>query len=338
MARKIALLLAFTTLVCATPASTQQPTPEQQAQIEQMRTLQKALHPITGDVAIPAAKATLHLGQNYYFLAAPEARRVLVEGWRNPPGAADGVLGMVFPAGATFSDDTWGAVISYEPMGWVSDEDAQAADYDQMLKDMQAGEEEVNAERTAQGYPAQRLVGWAESPSYDRATHSVVWARNIQFQGSPENTLNYDVRLLGRHGVLSMNMITGMSKLAETRDSARKFARSASFDSGARYADYKPGTDTKAEVGIAGLVAAGVGVAAAKKLGLLAILLAFAKKGLVVLMAAGAALFARLRRRCRDDDEAQYEPQEPGDYAATEPAPEAEPLSANSQTEAPERG
>jgi uncharacterized membrane-anchored protein len=338
MTRKIALLLALTTLVCATPASTQQPTPEQQARIEQLTALQKSLHPITGDVAVPAAKATLHLGEDYYFLAAPEARRVLIEGWRNPPDAADGVLGMVFPAGASFMDDTWGAVISYDQMGWVSDEDAQSADYDEMLKEMQAQEDEVNAERSAQGYPAQHLVGWAQPPSYDRASHSVVWARNIQFQGSPENTLNYDVRLLGRHGVLSMNMITGMSKLAETREGARKFARSASFDVGARYADYKPGTDTKAEVGVAGLVAAGVGVAAAKKLGLLAILVAFGKKALVLIMAAGAAAFARLRRRHRGDEEEQYEPDDHGDYAAAEAAPEAEPLPTTSQADASERG
>jgi uncharacterized membrane-anchored protein len=90
-------------------------------------------------------------------------------------------------------------------------------------------------------------------------------------------------------------MITAMSKLDETRADAAKLARSADFTPGARYADFKSGDDT-AGYGIAGLVAAGLGVVAVKKLGLLAVLLVFAKKFLVLIVAAFAALGARFRK------------------------------------------
>jgi uncharacterized membrane-anchored protein len=309
---RVGRLLLLASMLLILPAQAQPPTEEQQAQIRQAQALLAELHPTTGDVAIPTSDAMLHLGDDYYFVAAEEAKKILVEGWGNHPDSTVGVLGMVFPAGKTFLDDSWGAVVTWEPTGYVSDDDAKSAEYDEMIKELQAGEEDLNRERTAQGYPAQHLVGWAQAPSYDSSKHAVVWAQNIQFAGQQQNTLNYDVRLLGLKGVLSLNMVTVMSKLPETRDAAAKFAAAASFNPGARYADYKPGVDTKAEFGVAGLVAAGVGVAAAKKLGLLAIILAFGKKFFLLVLLAFAGAGTWIKRRFLGGEDAEY--QEP-DYA-----------------------
>lgn len=193
-------------------------------------------------------------------------------------------------------DDVWGAVITYEATGYVSDEDARTEDYDAIIQAFQSQEDEINAERARLGFPAQHLVGWAQPPSYDEKRHSVVWAQNIQFAGQADNTLNYDVRLLGRRGVLSLNLVSSMSKLPEVRTDAARFASAAEFNVGARYADFNEATDAKAEYGIGGLVAAGVGVAAAKKLGLFGILLAFGNKFFVLILAGGAAVVAWGRR------------------------------------------
>jgi uncharacterized membrane-anchored protein len=298
MKHLIALALAVAGLLTALPAAAQQPQPapsEQQARAARMKAILESLHPVSGDVALPGADAVLHLGKDFYYLPPDEARKVIVDGWGNPPRVADDVLGIVFPTGKTFLDDTWGAAITYEGSGYVTDKDAQTADYDALLKQLQSGEDEINAKRRQEGYPAQHLVGWAQPPSYDAASHSVVWAQNIAFDGQSDNSLNYDVRMLGRKGVLSLNMITAMSQLDETRRDAEQLARSADFAPGARYADFKQGDDT-AGYGIAGLVAAGLGVVAVKKLGLLAILLVFLKKGLVLIVAAFAALGAKFRK------------------------------------------
>ena len=328
----LALCAAMMTApVHAQQAANEQVANEQIAMMKQARALLKDLHPVSGDVRIPQAEALLHLGKDYYFLPADEAKKVLVDGWGNPPDSAEGVLGMVFPAGKTFVDDTWGAVVSFEPTGWVSDEDANSTDYDALLNDMRAGEAEVNARRQSAGYPAQHLEGWAQAPSYDPRAHSLIWARNVRFEGQHPNTLSYDVRLLGRRGVLSLNMITNMDKLAETRAAAAKFGSSAEFTPGARYADYQPGTDAKAEYGVAGLVAAGAGVAAAKKLGLLAIILGFGKKFLFLIIAGAAGLFALLRKRLgggEPEQEVYYE------SAADAPPEEATPTDAAMAEEA----
>jgi uncharacterized membrane-anchored protein len=271
------------------------PAAQDLARAQEIKAIQDSLHPQTGDIRLPDTNAVLHLGTDYYFLPAEEAKRVLIDAWKNHPDSGIGVLGLVFPKGKTFLDDTWAAVVTFEATGYVGDEDAQSTDYGALMTQMQSGEAEVNARRTQQGFPAQHLVGWAQPPVYDPRSHSVVWARNIDFSDLQENVLNYDVRLLGRSGVLSLNMLTSMSKLAETRVAAARFAKAAEYDSGSRYADFTQG-DPKAEYGVAGLVAAGVGVAVAKKIGLIGVILAFGKKFIILIIAAFGALAGGFRK------------------------------------------
>lgn len=305
----LALMSAAPVLTVATPVrAATELTAEQKALIAKMEAIASSLKPQSGDVSLPEAKVTLHLGKTYYFLGPEDARKVLVDAWRNPPSAADGVLGLVFETGKSFLDpEAWGAVITFEKSGYVTDEDARTADYADLLKQLQDGQEQANTARKEQGYPAMHLVGWAQQPTYDVASHSVVWAKTLQTEGSMGNGLNYDVRMLGRFGVLSVNMLSDMDHLGSVRTAAGQLARSATFDSGARYADYVPDVDEKAGYGIAGLVAAGAGVAAAKKLGLLAIVLGFGKKFIALGVVAFAAIarFGRklLGRRSAEDAE-----------------------------------
>lgn len=265
----------------------------------------KELHPQTGDVRIPEAKAVLHLGERYYFLPPAEAKRVLVEAWGNPPSQGDGVLGLVVEQGRNVFDSPWAAVITYEDTGHVSDSKAKEEDYATVLKDMQESQEAANPEREKAGYPAMHLAGWAQPPSYDAASHSLIWARELQVAGQGTNALNYDVRLLGRTGVLSLNMLSEMPLLGDVRTAAGDFGKAVTFEPGASYADFNASTDKAAEYGLAGLVAGGVAVAAAKKLGFLALILKFGKVILIGIAAAGAAVvgfFRKLFGRNRDED------------------------------------
>ena len=248
----------------------------------------KSAHPQTGNVHIAEADATLALGANYYFLDKTEAKKVIEDLWHNPPGSADDVLGLVVPAGRTPFND-WGAVVTFDKSGYVSDKDASTADYNKSLKELQDAEVDNNKERQKQGYPTTHVVGWAQPPSYDKAHHYLVWARDIKFGDSSVDTLNYDVRVLGRRGVLSLNMVATMPELVSIRSQAVQLAAAGQYNSGARYEDYKEG-DSKAAYGLAGLVAAGLGLAVVKKLGLLGIILAFGKKAVVLIVAAFAAI------------------------------------------------
>lgn len=263
----------------------------------------KNLHKQTGDVAIPAAHAVMHLGTRYYLLGPDEAKRVLVDVWRNPPSEAEGVLGLIMPADKTVLDESWGAIVTYEDTGYVPDSDASAQDYDKVLSDMRSGEAEANEARRKDGYPEAHLMGWAQPPSYDKASHSLIWARDIKFGNAPVDGLNYDVRALGRHGVLSLNMLWDMPHLGDTRAAAAELGKAAAFDKGSAYADYDKSVDKTAEYGLAGLVAAGAGIVVVKKLGLLAIVAGFGKWILVGLAAVGATMrrwIGKLFNRNRD--------------------------------------
>ncbi|HYC94082.1 MAG TPA: DUF2167 domain-containing protein [Sphingomicrobium sp.] len=313
MKTSVALRLAAAGLIlCAVPASSADPLgPEAKAALAEMPEdvrakvleFEASLHPQSGTIQVPGAHATLKLGNDYYFLPAADAKRVLTEAWGNPPDSVTDVLGMVFPKGRTSYDGVWGAIISYEDTGHINDEDAAEQDYEQVLADMKAGEEEENKARREAGYAGSVTVGWAQAPTYDAASKTLIWARNIKFDGAEGNTLNYDVRTLARTGVLSMNMVDSMNHLPVVKAAAVDLAKTVELSPGSRYAEYDSSTDATAEYGLAGLVAAGAGVAVAKKAGLLAILLLVLKKGFVFILAGAAAAWAWFKRRVAKNEE-----------------------------------
>jgi len=292
---KVRFLLAASLLAVAPIASTAQvPAPQ-----VDVKALAKSLKPQHGHIALPAAKASLDLGNDYDFYGPEDARKILVDIWGNPPDQADNVLGLVMKAGKSPIEDNWGAIVTYEASGYVADDDAATTNYGDILKQMQDGETEENSQRQSSGYPTLHVVGWAESPTYDKASHSMVWARDIKFSDGGADALNYDVRSLGRAGVLSVNMISSMPHLAEVKTAAHEFAGHASFDAGSRYADFNPDMDKKAEYGVGGLVAAGAGLVIAKKLGLLAIFGKFFVSFLKPILVGIAALFAAFMNRIK---------------------------------------
>ena len=101
----------------------------------------------------------------------------------------------------------WAVILTYVDDGHVDDSDAAEIDYDDMLKDMKEGTEEQQRGAQAGGLPGRAPLGWAEKPHYDAAAKKLYWAKELNFEGSELHTLNYDVRVLGREGVLSMNAV-----------------------------------------------------------------------------------------------------------------------------------
>jgi uncharacterized membrane-anchored protein len=278
------------------PASSSAPSPQDVARAE--ANFMASLTKRSGSVALPRAHASLNLGTRYYFLDAKDSKKVLVDAWGNPKDAADHVLGMLFPADQTPLDEHgWGAVLTYQDTGYVSDKDARATDYDKLLTQMREGEDQDNEQRKKDGFEPIHLVGWAQAPNYDAGRHALVWARDLQFGDLQDHTLNYDLRVLGRKGVLSMNIVSTTSQLPAIRTAAGELQAVASFDNGSRYADFKDGTDKRAQYGLAGLVLAGAGLAVAQKAGLLAIALLVLKKGFIVIAAGFAAAVAWFRKK-----------------------------------------
>lgn len=232
-----------------------------------------------GRVTVGDNLAGLDVGPDFYFLNPKDARFVLENLWGNPPD--ENTLGMIFPASHTPLDpQSWGSEIFFEAIGYVSDEDAGSYDYEDLLDQMRADLRSQNGWRRDNGYAAIELVGWAAEPRYDATERELYWAKELHFDGSDANTLNYAIRALGRRGVLNMNFIADMSALPEIEQAVPKVLKMVSFTEGNRYSDFDASTDAMSAVGIGGLIA---GAAVAKKAGLLAIALLVLKKAWFVL-------------------------------------------------------
>jgi uncharacterized membrane-anchored protein len=249
-----------------------------------------------GKIALPGGIATLDLPAGFRYLSPADTEKVLVEGWGNPAGNTS--LGMIVPANKSLmSAAGWGVIVTYENDGHVMDDEADTIKYDELLKDMQAATEENNKARKEQGYAAMSLVGWAEQPSYDKTSHKLYWAKELKTEGDPSSGLNYNIRVLGREGVLVLNAVASIAQLDEIRREMKQVTAFSDFTPGNRYTDFDAKTDKTAEYGIAALVAGGM----AAKMGLFgklfAFLLVFKKFAVVIVLAIGAAIFKLFKRR-----------------------------------------
>lgn len=259
---KLALALVAGVMAFGLPAGAQQDDSATQAAAQK---LVQSLQYKSGDIKIQDGLATLNVPATFKYLDAADAKKVLVQLWGNPPEQADDVIGMLMPADrGPLDSNVWVVTISYNNGGYVRDNDASKINYDDLLKQMQQAVRDHNKERQDKGYPAVDLVGWAAPPHYDAATHKLYWAKEIKFNGELENTLNYDIRILGRRGVLDLDAVASMHQLPEIQNQTQDILAMVNFDQGSRYADFDPKVDKVAKYGIAALVAGGVAGVAAK--------------------------------------------------------------------------
>ena len=239
-------------------------------------------------------QAVLHLPEKYGYIPKKEADRLL-KAMGNTPGENE--RGMVVPLEA--QGLPWFAVLSFAPEGYIKDDDAKDLDADEILKSITEGTEADNERRRLAGFTEMEVVGWAEAPRYDAATHRLVWSLTLRDKGQPagaEQGVNYQTRMLGREGYVALNMVTDLSLLDGYRGDANTLLAALEFNAGKRYADFNSGTDRVAEYGLVALVA---GVAA-KKLGLLALIgVGIAKfwKLTAIAIAGAAAGFKKLFKK-----------------------------------------
>ncbi len=208
-------------------------------------------------------------------------------------------MGMLFPEHLGPLDDSTGFRYQLRRHRVCKDEDADKIDYEDLLKTMKKDAVEDNKQRAEQGFEAIHIIGWAASPYYDKTTKTLHWARELQFGEAQTHTLNYNLRVLGRKGVLSMNAIGGMERLADIKKSVPAILGSASFESGFAYSDFNPDVDDVAAWTVGGLVAGKV----LAKVGFFAILAKFGKFIVLGLIALAGAAWKWITGRRRNDEE-----------------------------------
>ncbi len=241
---------------------------------------------------IDLGKAEFTVPQGFNFIDAKNSRFVLEQLWGNPPDSS--ILGMLFlEAKSPLDTDVWAYAITYDDLGFVKDDDADDINYDDLLKEIKKDFETANVERIKAGYPTVSLIGWASKPYYDKEKKALHWAKEIKFSDSKTSTLNYDIRLLGRKGVLVFQAIGHKNQVAEVKSITNTVIDNVSFKSGEKYSDFNPDVDEIAAYTIGGLVAGKV----LAKVGLLAVFLKYIKIIIIAVVAAGGAIWRYISGR-----------------------------------------
>ena len=132
------------------------------------------------------------------------------------------------------------------------------------------------------------------------STKKLHWAKALRFEGQEVQTLNYNIRALGRRGVLVLNVIADMDGLPVVERNLPEVLAMTEFSPGHRYHEFDPDLDEVAAYGIGALIAGKVAAKAGlfAKLGVL--LVALKKFWIVLAIGAFAAVKGLMGRKKRE--------------------------------------
>lgn len=207
-------------------------------------------------------EATLRIAPNQVFIPAPEANRIMAALGNSSTSERFGLVV------AAKDEVPWMVDVHWVKEGYVRDGDAKDWQPDQLLQNLKEGTEAGNAERLARGLPALDVTGWVEKPTYDAASHRLVWSLALKERGAAAaepQTINYNTYALGREGYFSLDLITGSDTIGTDKAIARDLLANLNYRPGKRYQDFSSSTDKVAAYGLGALI----GVVAVKKLGLI---------------------------------------------------------------------
>jgi uncharacterized membrane-anchored protein len=285
-----AIALIFAALLAALPARAQAPAaPSAEArEAEFNAAYQAAVQASTRGPAKVALldQASLSIPANELFVPRREATRLMrALGNKVSEDDLEGVILGLQP------DDSWIVVARYFKEGYIKDDEAKDWNADELLQGLKDGTEDSNRDRAARGFAEVEVVGWVEKPTYDAATHRLVWSLLSKEKGAPDSAsraINYNTYALGRDGYFALNLLSDADRIDTDKAVARTLLAALAYNPGKAYEDFNAATDHTAAYGIAALV----GGVVAKKLGLLALIGAFVLKFAKVITVGAAALLA----------------------------------------------
>jgi uncharacterized membrane-anchored protein len=290
--------------------------------------------PGTGQAELPQPKwvvgpAVVDLGKNLaelsinekYIFAGAEDTREIMEYMGNPP--TNNEIGYITPNAETAN---WFVVFDYLPIGYVKDDEKDSIDSDAILKVIKKGTENANKIREKNGFAPLIIKGWQSEPYYDEDTHNLTWTILAEQNGA--ELVNHNVRVLGRHGYISLVMVSDVATLNTCRTQLDEIVSNISYKQGKSYAEFVPG-DKIAKYGLTALIAGGA-AATATKFGLFKVLAKAWKAILVAVFGFFAALKNKIKsifsgKKRVDGASGHLEPQAPSLQNTQDANPEPHP-------------
>ena len=272
----LACLVAFALLAGSAPGAAEPSSDE----ASEMRSISWLAGPAKGSLGVVA---TIQIPAGFAF-TGQQGTKKFMEITHNPVSGDE--LGVLLPTDST----GWFAVFEFEEVGYVKDDDKNKLDADKLLASIRKGNESANEERKKRGWEPLEIVGWYQTPRYDPVTHNLVWA--IRGRSDTTDVVNYSTRILGRRGVMQIDLVASPEDLAASLPQFQAALTGLTYSPGNSYAEYRQG-DKIAKYGLTALIVGGAAVAAAKS-GVLAKLLKPLIIGVMGLFAALARWFKRV--------------------------------------------
>lgn len=266
------LALALCAAVPATPVSAQSAEPD----------VPWESGPVDG---LLGKQSRVRVGEACLFTGEDGTRMFLTLTENPTNGSERGTVLCTIPQTAD-EEDHWFAVFEYDKSGYVKDDERGSLDADGILASLRKGNEAANKIRRQRGWATLETVGWERAPFYDPETNNLTWAVRIRDETGAE-TINHSVRLLGREGVMSVDLVVDPKDYQAALAGFGSLIAAHEYNAGFKYAEWREG-DKVAAYGLTALVAGGAGVLAAKT-GLLG-------KFWKVLVGIGVAIVAGIKR------------------------------------------
>ena len=231
-------------------------------------------------------EAKIELGEDYLYLNGEDTRE-LMDYIGNIP--SDLEVGCIIPK----SDyEEWMVIFEYNPIGYVKDDEKDTLDSKAILESIKEATEEANKIRIDRGFSALNVLGWYEEPHYDVRSHNLVWAILGEDADTEDRVANYNTRLLGRHGYMSVTLVEEPDLIQSAMPNLEDIFTHYSWNQGKSYTEWVKG-DKVAEIGLTALIAGGAGAALAAT-GILAKLWKFLVVGVLAIIGAISGLIKRL--------------------------------------------
>ena len=151
----------------------------------------------------------------------------------------------------------WFVLFRFDDAGYVKDDDKDKLNANELMSSFRKGNDAANEQRRSKGIPEIRLIGWEMPPRYNPESHNLEWA--IRGESEGHQVINHKTRLLGRTGVMEVGLVASPEEYQNVMPQYKELIESHSYNSGQKYAEYRPG-DKVAKYGLAALITAGVGV------------------------------------------------------------------------------
>jgi uncharacterized membrane-anchored protein len=197
--------------------------------------------------------ADIEIPDGYMALGREETQR-LMEYLQNPVNGTE--VGTIAPAD---DEAQWFIVFEWEEIGYVPDDDQDEIDAESLLASIREGNEAANEERAKRGWTTMEIVGWQEEPHYDEASQNLTWA--VLGRTGEYDNVNRIMKLLGRRGVMTATLVSDLHILPVAAVETDQLLANFRFRPGNTYAEYIPGKDKLAEIGLAALIVGGAGAA-----------------------------------------------------------------------------